>query len=68
MKRMEDTPLTDAALDAWIDAGTVALGIGMQPEWRVAIRLHMRISLGHAAAMQDAPLSDRIDPAPVFRA
>jgi Protein of unknown function (DUF4089) len=68
MQRMQDSPLTDAALDAWIDAGTVALGIGMQPEWRAAIRLHLRLSLDHAAAMQDAPLSDHVDPAPVFRA
>jgi hypothetical protein len=68
MKRMRDSPLTDAALDAWIDAGTVALGIGMQPEWRAAIRQHLRLSLTHAAAMQGAPLSDYIDPAPVFRA
>jgi Protein of unknown function (DUF4089) len=68
MKRMEDAPLTDAALDAWIDAGTAVLGIGMQPEWRAAVRLHLRISVGHAAAMQGAPVSDRIDPAPVFRA
>jgi hypothetical protein len=65
---MEDTPLTDAALDAWIDAGTLALGIEIQPEWMAAVRLHLRLSIGHAAAMQGAPLSDRIDPAPVFRA
>ena len=68
MTRMKNTPLTDAALDAWIDAGTMALGIDVKPEWRAAVRLHLRISLEHAAAMREAPLSDHLDPAPVFRA
>jgi hypothetical protein len=65
---MEDRPLDDAALDAWIDAGSAVVGIKVKPEWREAVRLHLRISLGHAAAMLDAPLSDHLDPAPVFRA
>jgi hypothetical protein len=65
---MEDAPLTDAVLDGWIDAGTMALGIDVKPEWRPAVRLHLRISLDHAAAIRDARLSDHLDPAPVFRA
>ena len=60
--------MDEAALDAMIDAGTSALGIEMQPEWRQAVRMHLAISLGHAAAVLQAPLSDHLDPAPVFRA
>jgi len=60
--------MDEAALDALIDAGTSILGIDIKPEWRPAVRLHLAISLGHAAAVLEAPLSDHLDPAPVFRA
>ena len=58
--------MDEAALDALIDAGTAMLGIEMQPEWRQAVRMHLAISLGHAAAVLQAPLPDQLDPAPVF--
>jgi hypothetical protein len=60
--------MDEAALDALIDAGTEALGIDMKPEWRAAVRMHLVISLGHAATVLAAPLDDHLDPAPVFRA
>jgi hypothetical protein len=60
--------MDEAALDAMIDAGTAALGIEMQPEWRPAVRMHLAISLNLAATVLEAPLGDHLDPAPVFRA
>jgi hypothetical protein len=30
--------------------------------------MHLAISLGHAATVLETPLSDQLDPAPVFRA
>jgi hypothetical protein len=60
--------MDDAALDAWIDAGTQTLGIEMKQAWRQAVRMHMRISLGHAKTVLEASLDDHIDQAPVFRA
>jgi hypothetical protein len=60
--------MDEAALDGLIDAGTAALGIGMKAEWRQAVRMHLAISLGHAAVVLEADLSDHLDPAPVFRA
>jgi Protein of unknown function (DUF4089) len=60
--------MDEAALDALIDAGTAALGIEMKAEWRQAVRMHLAISLGHAATVLEIPLSDHLDPAPVFRA
>ncbi len=60
--------MNEAALDALIDAGTEALGIDMKPEWRQAVRMHLVISLGHAAAVLETPMADHLDPAPVFRA
>jgi Protein of unknown function (DUF4089) len=60
--------MDEAALDALIDAGTTVVGIEMKPEWRHAVRMHLAISLGHAATVMEAPLPDDLDPAPVFRA
>jgi hypothetical protein len=60
--------MNEAALDALIDAGTQVLGIEMKAEWRQAVRMHLAISLGHAATVLEAKLSDHPDPAPVFRA
>jgi hypothetical protein len=60
--------MDEAALDALIDAGTALLGLEMKPEWRSAVRMHLAISLGHAATVMEMPLDDHLDPAPVFRA
>jgi hypothetical protein len=60
--------MDDAALDAWIDAGTKALGIEMQPEWRHAVRMHLAISLSHATLVTEPGIPDHLDPAPIFRA
>lgn len=60
--------MTDRELDAWIDSGTVVLGIAVHPEWRAAVRLHLKITADHAQAVLSFPMSDEMDPAPVFRA
>ncbi len=60
--------MEDAVLDALIDAGTPLLGIEVRPEWRAAVRLHLRFSLERAAAVLAVPVDDHTDPAPVFRA
>ena len=60
--------MDEAALDALIDAGTAMLGIEMKPQWRQAVRMHLQISLGHAAEVLQQDLPDHLDPAPVFRA
>ena len=59
--------LSDAALDAWIDAGTSLHGIAVEPAWREAIRLHLRITFGHARNVMAFELADEADPAPVYR-
>jgi len=61
---MNDT----TALDAYIDAGTALLGIPVRPEWRDAIRHHVRVSFDLARTVLDFPLPDEADPAPVFSA
>ena len=60
--------MDEAALDALIDAGTAAVGIEMKAEWRLAVRMHLRICLDHMATVVQTPLADSLDTAPVFRA
>lgn len=60
--------MQDSDLDALIDALAPVLGLDVDPEWRPAIRTHLAITLRHAAALSAFPLSDDLDPAPVFAA
>jgi len=60
--------MTDAELDAAIEAGTRLLEIPLRPEWRDAVRLHLAITLGHARNVVSFPMPDEADPAPVFQA
>ncbi|HET6197800.1 MAG TPA: DUF4089 domain-containing protein [Acetobacteraceae bacterium] len=55
-------------LDAWLDANAALLGIPVQPEWRDAIRQHLRLTRDLAGRVMEFPLSDEADPAPIFRA
>ncbi len=60
--------MNETVLDELIDAGTATLGITMKAAWRDAVRLHLSISLHHAASVLETSLPDGLDPAPVFRA
>ena len=60
--------MDDTEVDALIDAGARIYGFEIKPEWRSAIRMHVRISLGHAGTVMAEDLDDHADPAPVFRA
>jgi predicted ATPase len=60
--------MKDAHLDAWITAGTAALGLPVKPAWREAVRTHLRIALDHVDVVLDSQQHDLLDPAPVFRA
>ena len=55
-------------LDAWLDASAALLGIAVAPEWRDAVRLHLRITRDMARRVLEFELPDEADPAPVFRA
>ena len=55
-------------LDDWLDANAALLGITIAPEWRDAVRLHLRITRDMAQRVLDFPLPDDADPAPVFHA
>jgi hypothetical protein len=55
-------------LDAWLDANAALLGISVAPEWRDAVRLHLRITHDMAQRVLEFELPDDADMAPVFRA
>jgi hypothetical protein len=55
-------------LDAWLDANAALLGIAVAPEWRDAVKLHLRITRDLAQKVSEFQLPDDAEPAPVFRA
>jgi hypothetical protein len=55
-------------LEAWLDTAAALHGIGIAPEWRDAVLLHLRITRDMAQQVLDFPLPDDAEPAPVFRA
>ena len=60
--------MTDAELDAIMDASAPALGLPIAPGWRDAVRGNLAITFRMAALVLDFKLPDDADPAPVFRA
>jgi hypothetical protein len=60
--------VTDADLDAFIDASSVVLGLTIVPEWRAAVRANLAITFRLGAVVEEFELSDEAEPAPVFAA
>ena len=54
--------------DAYILAGTRALGLKVEKSWLQAVRFNLQVTLDHAAMVAEFPLPDDAEPAPVFRA
>ncbi len=60
--------MTDAELDAFMDASAAALGISIDPEWRASVRANLAVVFRMAPLVLDFPLDDEAEPAPVFKA
>ncbi len=58
--------MTEAELDAFIDAAAAVLGLPIAPEWRAAVRGNLALSLRMAALVGAFELPDEAEPAPVF--
>jgi hypothetical protein len=58
----------DETLDQFIEAAASALSLPIEPEWKPAIRANLEMTLKHAAAVDEFPLPDEAEPAPVFKA
>ncbi len=60
--------MTDAELDAYIDASALMLGLTVQPDWRGPVRANLTVTLRMAALVEGFPLPDETEPAPVYGA
>jgi Protein of unknown function (DUF4089) len=58
----------DEALDAYIEASLRLIGIEAAAEWRPAIKANLIATRKAAALVDEFPLPDDIDAAPVFEA
>jgi hypothetical protein len=60
--------MTDAELDAYMDASAAVLGLTIAPEWRDAVRANLMVTFRLAAVVEEFDLPDEAEPAPVFSA
>ena len=58
--------MTNAELDAYVNAMARALGIAIAPEWRAAVKANLAVTFRMAALVAEFPLPDEAEPAPVF--
>ncbi len=56
------------ALDDFIVAAALALMLPAEKQWLPAIKANLRVTLQHAATVEQFPLPDDAEPAPVFKA
>lgn len=52
---------------AVLDATSATLGLAVAPAWRADVLFHMKLVGEAARLLQEFPLSDDIEAAPVFR-
>ena len=57
-----------APLDEFIAAAAAALGLPLEPAWQPAVRANLEVTLKQAALVEQFPLPDEAEPAPVFEA
>jgi hypothetical protein len=60
--------LPSSDLDDYIDAAAWSLRLRLDPAWRPTIRANLEVTLRIAALVDEFPLPDEAEPAPVFRA
>jgi hypothetical protein len=58
----------EAMVDTMIAASAQALGITLDPSWQDNIKFNLQLVLRHAALVDEFPLPDDAEPAPVFYA
>lgn len=55
-------------LDAYIAASAQLLGLPIDAAWKPTVRDNLRVIFMHAEKVEDFPLPDEAEPAPVSRA
>lgn len=56
------------ALAALVAAGAQALALPIDPAWHAGVKFNLQLLFIHAALVDEFPLPDETEPAPVFRA
>jgi hypothetical protein len=56
------------AIESLVAASAQALGLTLDPAWRHGVTFNLRLILRHAALVEEFPLPDDAEPAPVFHA
>jgi hypothetical protein len=55
-------------LDDYIEAVSTALALPIEESWRPAVRANLEVSLRLARLVDEFPLPDETEPAPIFTA
>jgi Protein of unknown function (DUF4089) len=58
----------DETLDQFIEAAARMLSLPIEAKWKATIRANLEMTLKHAALVDEFPLPDEAEPAPVFKA
>ena len=61
---MNDQDVTDR----WIASSAALLGLPIEAEWMPAIRANVEVTLQMAKLVEEFPLEDEAEPAPVYGA
>ncbi len=67
-RRASMAPKPADVIDMLVAANAQALSLRIDPAWRASVKHNLHVILTHAALVDQFPLSDDIEPAPVFRA
>jgi hypothetical protein len=60
--------MTDAEIEAFMDASAVVLGLRLEPEWRDAVRANLALTFRLGLLVRHFELPYEAEPAPVFTA
>ena len=60
--------IEEGALDDFIEAAAQVLTLPLEADWKPSIKGNLQATLRHAAAVDEFPLPDEAEPAPVFEA
>jgi Protein of unknown function (DUF4089) len=61
-------PRQQPDVDAMVAACAQALGLAIEPAWQDSVKFNLRLVLRHAALIDEFPLPDETEPAPIFHA
>ena len=59
---------SNETLDKLIDAAAEVLALPIEPEWKLAVKAHLGVTLRLAASVAELELADEAEPAPTFEA